>query len=122
MSIGDLYREASKASIAIDNHLLNRATSEEYQTIQNLSNRLYKISKEQDFSDLMIMAKTIWPNRKDWEGKGWEDVKLQTSLLKMDLSTLKDLPKERQESLRDTCVRLSKEHLYYLCERYSLVT
>ena len=62
----------------------------------------------------MMMADTIWPNREDWKGKTVEDTKLQTWLFAKDLETLTELPREKQEELRGTCLSLSRN-----AQRYS---
>ena len=103
----DLAWEACDAAIAIDNHILGRATLEEYQNVQDLASSLGEISREGDFSYLVKMARALWPNKNDWRGKVIEDVRSQTSSLSEDLAIFTKLPEERQEYLRAVCVRVS---------------
>lgn len=104
----NLSLKACNVAIAIDNHILGRAKEEEYQTIKGLSEGLYAMVEAYDPDFELMMAETIWPDIKDWPGKTREDTKLQNWLFAKDLSTLIELPRERQEELRDACISLSR--------------
>ena len=118
MIYSNLSFEASNVAIAIDNHLLKRATPEEYQTVERLSDKLYGISKDDDPTSKIMMAEIIWPNREDWKGKKVEDVELQTWLLAKDLSTFISFSRERQEGLRSICLELSNQARKYVPHSY----
>lgn len=88
--------------------------SEEYQDVQRLSNQLYKILEYPNPLYEKVMAETIWPDKKDWEGKNRGDIQLQTWLFAKDLLKFRDFSREKQEELRNTCIELSREAQCYL--------
>ena len=109
----DLALEASGVSIAMDNHILGRATKRDYQNIVSLSERLHNIAGNHESAYDLIIAGTIWRDREYWKGKTREDVKLKTWLLAKDLESFSEFPEERQKEIRDVCVRLSIKAMSY---------
>ena len=114
MAEEEFFFDASRTALAIDNHMLKRATAEDYQNIRKLSDKLYDISQNHDSLYLMIIAKAIWPDKKDWKGKNIDDVRMQTWLLSKDILMIEEFTKERQQSLRSICLNLSCEYLLSL--------
>jgi len=109
----DLVFLTSLSAITIDSHLNWRVKEKEYSYVKKLANELDGLSKEQlDPAGLIMLAEVIWPNKEDLKGKQDVDVYLQTNLLAKDLACFREFPRERQEELRDVCVKLSKRLIY----------
>jgi len=109
----DLVFLTSLSAITIDSHLNWRVKKKEYSYVKKLVKELDGLSKEQlDPAGLNMLAEVIWPNKEDLKGKQDGDVYLQTNLLAKDLACFREFPRERQEELRDVCVRLSKRLIY----------
>ena len=100
--------------IGIDNHIVERATQEDYNNIKKLSKELYKTSKSYISPDIEIMlAEVIWPNKEDRKCKKSEDVSLQTWFLAKELETLTKLSRNRQKDLKNTCIKLHEKIINY---------
>ena len=109
----DLAFLTSLSAIAIDSHLNWRIKKKEYSYVKDLAKELDGLSKEQlDPAGLIMLAEVIWPNKEDLKGKQDGEVYLQTNLLAKDLACFREFPRERQEELRDVCVKLSKRLIY----------
>jgi hypothetical protein len=109
----DLVFLTSLSAITIDSHLNWRVKKKEYSYVKKLVKELDGLSKEQlDPAGLIMLAEVIWPNKEDLKGKQDGDVYLQTNLLAKDLACFREFPRERQEELRDVCVKLSKRLIY----------
>ena len=120
----ELAKQALDAATAIDNHRLGLATTEQYQSVKDLAQTLYRISEGYDPTSEMMMGNVFWPNKEDLKGKTVEDAKLQTRRFANDLETLTELLGERQEELRDASLSLSKAAQRYsrpLILKHSLV-
>ena len=103
----------SETAIALDNHRLGRASDEEYQIINYVSELLLKKSREvrkghytHSFEDLFF-----------WEFYGKEDINKnefqkvnadRLAILSEDLKVVKDFQVEKIESLTNTILKLSK--------------
>ena len=112
-SYRDLAFLASLSAITIDSYLNWRVKKKEYSYVKKLVKELDGLSKEQlDPAGLIMLTEVIWPNKEDLKGKQDGDVYLQTNLLAKDLACFREFPRERQEELRDVCVRLSKRLIY----------
>jgi hypothetical protein len=110
----DLAFLTSLSAIAIDFHINKKANEKDYSNVKELAKELDRLSKKQvDPTGLVMLAEVIWPNNEDLKGKEKDDVYLQINLLAKDLACFKEFPRERQEELRDICVELSKESMYY---------
>ena len=109
----DLASLANLSAIAIDFHINKKANEKDYSNVKDLSKKLDGLSKEQlDPAGLIMLAEVIWPNKEDLKGKQDGDVYLQTNLLAKDLACFREFPRERQEELRDVCVKLGKRLIY----------
>ncbi len=106
-------RQSEESALAINSHILKRATSQDYQVIKDLSDELYKISRNHSNLDMLLMAEVIWPSKEDWKGKKIGDVEVQTWLLAKDFSTFVNLLEEKQKELLGVCYRLSFSSGYY---------
>ena len=109
----DLAFLTSLSAITIDSHLNWRVKKKEYSYVKKLVKELDRLSKEQlDPAGLIMLAEVIWPNKEDLKGKQDGDVYLQTNLLAKDLACFREFPRERQEELKDVCVKLGKRLIY----------
>lgn len=102
MNYLDLALDASEVAVDIFNRQYNSPT-------------IGRIINSLDYNEFNIemWTNTIYPNKQDWEGKKIGDLKLQVYLFKKDLESLPILSKEKQETLMNACVDLSKSAITY---------
>lgn len=106
---------ANLSAIAIDSHIIRGLANEkDYSNVKELVKKLDKFSKEKsDPTRLQMLAEVIWPDNKDLMEKEEDHAYLQVNLLAKDLDCFREFPRERQEELRDVCVKLSKKSMDY---------
>lgn len=116
---------AATTAVDIDNYMLGR--SQERESARYLSQLLNETTQGESprasLPDIGTVLSLAVSGRKDygeyWKGKNLGEVVLETNLASKDLRDLKDLPRARQEVLRDFCVRLSKEVMHHHHQYYS---
>ena len=116
---------AAEAALDIDNHIKQK--SPEGKSVQYLSDLLNNATQGETPLASYIQANQVLgfaisgkeDFEKYWKGKKVYDVVLQANLVSKDLRDFKTLPSERQEGLRDFCVRLSKAVMRHQTEYYS---
>ena len=104
----DLARLASIAAIKIDLHLNNVVNLRYYSSTEDLSERLESLSdKRYRFIDGMFFSEVFWPNVEDGKDKTMDDVYQRIEIFSKDLKNFKELSRDKQEGLRDACIRIS---------------
>lgn len=111
----DLALLASEAAVDMEN-LIQRLSNED-ETIEYLSDILHKATQGKQplamspENDLVLAYAISGRNNFDeyWNGKSNSEIIAQTRKIAGDLRDFKRLNKERQENLRDFCIRLSRE-------------
>ena len=106
---------ASEAAVDISNCALGN--SQEDKSVQHLSSLLNDLTQGENpralLPDNCVVLGYAISGRENfkeyWEGKNASEVLLQINLAAKDLRDFKSLPKERQETLTNFCVNLSKE-------------
>ncbi len=105
----DLPLLASTAAIAIEFHLNSVGEKKYYDYVSKLAEKVDKFSKKEydEFNMGVPLLESFWPDSKDWNGRVVDDIYLHANLLAKDLRCFTELSRERQEELRDVCIRIS---------------
>jgi len=115
----------SEAAVDIDNYIKGR--SQEDKSVKYLSRLLNDITQGKNpralSPNISYVLGFAIPGEGGffdfWNGKKYENIALQTNLAAKDLRDFKSLSRDRQEELRDFCIRLSQEVMSYRKECYS---
>ncbi len=113
VDLNELACVSSAAAIALDNLYLGRDA--DYSSIERLSLSLREYHKGA-VSDDPTMTRVLYDTLKQFsnrEIKEADDFMMKTSLLLMEISNSRTLPKERLALLRDYCVELSRASMTY---------
>jgi len=121
----DLSFLASEAALDIDNYIQGR--SQEDSSINYLSGLLDSITQGEKpkvtlpDNDVVLAYAISGRERFEemWQGRPLDEIVLQTNLVAKDLREFKKLPEDRQKSLRDFCINLSKEIAFHYTQYYS---
>lgn len=118
MVVHDLPLLAIEAAIGIDGYLAGKPFKRHMDSIKELADTLYKRSKSYHPMDSRIFAELFWPNKEDLKDREIDEMYLYINLLAKDLSTFTQLPTERQQLLKQTCIKLSDQIARYSRQDY----
>jgi len=115
---------ASEVAIDINNYIQSRSREDE--SVKHLSILLNDMTLGENprakLPDNCIVLSYAISGREKfeeyWKGKNTDEVVKQINLIAKDLKDFKSLARERQVSLTDFCVNLSKETAYHYTEYF----